>query len=111
MKIIAQGDGRFLGPERFEISDFADYGDYQNGGYWPMWTLSELALAYKISGEVKYLSAIEQLLASELGSDGQSKEFLRLGTRTIGDFDSFREQFSWNVLFVPIAQWAGVLAK
>lgn len=108
LKITAGADGGFLSSERFSVPDLATPGDYQNGGYWPLWTLSELALAYEISGDEKYKSAIAELLKTELGKDGQSKEFIRLVPDSLGDFDSFRSPYSWNVLFVPFAQRAGL---
>lgn len=108
LKITAGADGGFLPPERFSVPDLAAPGDYQNGGYWPLWTLSELALAYEVSGDGKYKSAIAELLETELGKDGQSKEFMRLTHDNLGDFDSFRSPYSWNVLFVPFAKRAGL---
>ena len=47
LKVICAADGSFLPPERFVVPSLNDPGHYQNGGYWPMYTLIALALRYK----------------------------------------------------------------
>ena len=49
LKVICAPDGSFLPPERFSVPSLNDPGHYQNGGYWPMYTLIALALRYKLA--------------------------------------------------------------
>jgi hypothetical protein len=111
IKIISQAQGAFLPSNGFSVSELASQGDFHNGGYWPLWTLSELALAYKISHDQNYGQTIAQLIESELASDRRSKEFIRLAAESLGSFDSFRLDYSWNVLFVPMADFAGLTTQ
>lgn len=113
LKIICKGDGSFLPPSAISIPAFNEPGDYQNGGYWPMWTLVDLSLAFKIapkSQKEKYREMILKLLNKELEKDGKAKEYIRLCPDPIilGSTEKIRHNYSWNVFFNPIARWAGL---
>lgn len=101
IKNLVQKTGDNLPKEKFSVTALADPGDYQNGAYWPMYTLSQLVLAYRISGESRYLSMVMQLLREELGDD-RSNEYIRLDGKPT---DPLRSDYSWNVLLAPIANW------
>lgn len=113
IKIICNGDGSFLLPKAISVPAFNEPGDYQNGGYWPMWTLVDLALAFKIapkSQKEEYRQIILKLLNKELAKDGKAKEYIRLcpDPVVLGSTEEIRHQYSWNVLFNPMARWAGL---
>ena len=112
-KIICSGNGAFLSPKAISVSAFSEPGDYQNGGYWPMWTLVDLALAFKIAPKEKkegYRQIILELLGEELDKDGEAKEYIRLcpDPVVLGSSEEMRHKYSWNVFFIPIARWAGL---
>lgn len=111
LKIIAEKNGDFLPASRFSEPTLASGGDYQNGGYWPMWTLVELALAYKITHDAKYKEIFSRLLDFEVGHDGRAKEFICLSPDGLGWYVPERANYSWNVLVEPIAHWAGIVSK
>lgn len=113
LKIICQGNGDFLPKRAISVKDFAEPGDYQNGAYWPMWTLVDLALAFKIAPESRreeYRQTILKLLEVELDRDQEAKEYIRLcpDPGVLGSSEEMRHKYSWNVFFVPIARWAGL---
>lgn len=113
VKIICNGNGSFLPPEAISVPAFAEPGDYQNGGYWPMWTLVDLALAYKIAPKAQkegYRQIILKLLGEELDKDGEAKEYTRTcpDPMILGSTEKIRHLYSWNVFFNPIARWAGL---
>lgn len=109
LKIICAADGAFLDRERFFEPGLNWPGDYQNGGYWPMYTLTALALDYRLTraAATKYL--IEQLVLQELALDHVSKEVIRLSPGAVGTFEGQRVQYTWNALIVPALKWAGVV--
>jgi hypothetical protein len=78
IKIICAGNGDFLDRQRFYEPGLNWPGDYHNGGYWPMYTLTACALAYRLTRDAAPRAAlkraIEQLIAIELGADRQSKK-------------------------------------
>lgn len=106
IKIIAAADGSFLPARVFDPPDRNAQGEYQNGGYWPMYTLASIALAYKITEDPKYRNIADQLTQRELGMDGRSKEFLYLSAGSIGAFDPERSDYSWNALLATAFKWA-----
>ena len=93
IKNISDSEGRFLSPDLFTIRH-SEKGDYQNGGYWPMFTLAELALAYRITGEAKYAEAIADLMETELGDGMGAKEFVMLTPGKEGTL--FPRTFRWR---------------
>lgn len=108
IKTLYGADGSFLHYEVFKPPQ-NNKGVYQNGGYWPMYVLTDLALAYKISGDNKYKSITEELVEKELGSDGRSKEFIYLEQRRIGLSDPERSDYSWNALITTALKWSGMI--
>lgn len=107
IKIIYDVDGSFLPYEVFK-PPMNNKGVYQNGGYWPMYVLVDLSLAYKVSGNDKYKRVSEKLIEKELGSDGKSKEFIYLEERRIGTSDPERSDYSWNALITTALKWSGM---
>lgn len=107
IKIISAPDGSFLAPDVFS-STMNNTGVYQNGGYWPMYVLADLSLAYKISGDTKYKLLAQQLMEKELKADGKSKEFLYLEPRRVGASDPERSDYSWNALIATALKWSGM---
>lgn len=107
IKTIFAADGSFLPYEVFK-PPMNNYGVYQNGGYWPMYTLADLSLAYKISGDNKYKRIAGELMGKELSSDGKSKEFLYLEPDRIGTSDPERSDYSWNALIASALKWSGM---
>jgi len=108
VKVICDADGSFLPVERFHVAVLNGPGDYQNGGYWPMYTLTALALAYKIAPSREYRSIVETLVAAELSSDQASKEFIVLQPGSIGASNPGRNDYTWNALIAPALKWAGM---
>lgn len=110
IKIIFAPNGSFLSPSIFSFSnELNNQGDYQNGAYWPMYTLGDLALAYKLSNDDKYKNVAQKLMEKELDSDGKSKEFLSLRPGRLGAYDSFRSDYSWNALIALALKWSGMV--
>lgn len=103
IKVICDEDGSFLSQDNFSVKELASEGDYQNGGYWPMWSLVELMLGYSVAKEKdsnlakRYLSTIKYLLNMELGIEGRSLEFICLSPNGLGWYDPNRFDYSWNV--------------
>lgn len=107
IKTIYAVDGSFLPPIVFS-STMNNTGVYQNGGYWPMYVLTDLSLAFKISGDTKYKRIAQELMGKELRSDGKSKEFLYLEPYRIGTSDPERSDYSWNALISTALKWSGM---
>jgi len=84
-------------------------GDYQNGGYWPMYTLTALALRYKIDPTPALKQTIEQLVRAELAIDHRSKEIIIMIPGEVGVFDPNRSGYTWNALIGPALKWAKVV--
>lgn len=105
IKVISTANGGFL-PSGVFAPPLNGQGEYQNGGYWPMYVLASICLAYKISGDAKYQNLADQLTQKELGTDGRSKEFLYLSAGNIGAFDPERSDYSWNALIAAAFKWA-----
>jgi len=108
IKIICAGNGDYLDKQRFFASGLNWPGDYQNGGYWPMYTLTAFALAYHLAHEPALLRSIEQLIAFELSADHQSKEVISLAPIPASDTKLDRSNYTWNALIVPAIKWAGI---
>ncbi|HEY4690290.1 MAG TPA: hypothetical protein VIK33_13325 [Anaerolineae bacterium] len=108
IKVICDTGGAFLPADRFNASVLNSPGDYQNGGYWPMYTLIALALAYKIAPSQEYKSIVETLVIAEL-SDHVSKEVIRLKPGEVGTWDPKRNGYTWNALIAPALRWAGIV--
>lgn len=108
IKIICAGNGDYLDKQRFFATGLNWPGDYQNGGYWPMYTLTAFALAYRLAHEPAVLRGIEQLIALELSADHQSKEVISLAPIPTSDTQLDRSNYTWNALIVPAIKWAGI---
>ncbi len=109
LKVICAPDGSFLPPERFAVPSLNDPGHYQNGGYWPMYTLIALALRYKLAPDPIQKARIETLVRGELAKDRRSKEIIILAPGVEGATDPNRSGYTWNSLIVPALKWAGVV--
>ena len=109
IKVICDGDGSFLPADRYHMPALNKPGDYHNGGYWPMYTLAALALAYKIAPSRRYKSIIETLVTAELGVDHASKEIIVLKPGAVGTWDARRNGYTWNALIAPALGWAGIV--
>ena len=109
IKVICDSDGSFLPPERFHVPVLNGPGDYQNGGYWPMYTLTALALAYSIDPVPVYRTMAETLVRAELEADRRSKEIIMLEPGAVGSFDHKRNDYTWNALIAPALRWAGMV--
>jgi hypothetical protein len=109
IKVICDYNGAFLPADRFHIPVLNRIGDYQNGGYWPMYTLTALALAYKIAPSRTYEAIVEMLVTAELGADGISKEVIILRPGAVGTWDLKRNAYTWNALIAPALHWAGMV--
>jgi hypothetical protein len=108
LKVICAPDGAFLPPERFAVPSLNDPGHYQNGGYWPMYTLVALALRYKIAPDKNLKALIETLVRAELAQDRRSKEIIILAPGVEGAIDPNRSGYTWNALIAPALKWAGL---
>lgn len=108
LKVICAPDGSFLPPERFAVPSLNNPGHYQNGGYWPMYTLIALALRYKLAPDPALKARIETLVRAELAGDRRSKEIIILAPGVEGATDPNRSGYTWNSLIVPALKWAGV---
>jgi hypothetical protein len=108
LKVICAADGSFLPPERYHVPVLNDPGHYQNGGYWPMYTLIALALRYKIAPNKDLKALIETLVRAELAKDRRSKEIIILAPGVEGAIDPNRSGYTWNALIAPALKWAGV---
>lgn len=109
IKVMCDADGAFLPAERYHAPVLNAPGDYQNGGYWPMYTLTALALAYRIAFTRAYKSIAEALVAAELGPDRVSKEIILLKPGAVGSWDPARNGYTWNGLIGPALRWAGMV--
>lgn len=109
LKIICAADGAFLDRQRFFEPGLNWPGDYHNGGYWPLYTLTALAMAYRLSREAALQRTIEQLITIELGTDHRSKEVIILAPDAVGTINADRSNYTWNALIVPALKWAGVV--
>jgi hypothetical protein len=109
LKVICAADGSFLGRERFLAPELNRPGEYHNGGYWPMYTLTALAMSYRIAPDEALRGLIEQLVEIELAADHTSKEVIILAPSAVGTVDPDRSGYTWNALIVPALKWAGVV--
>lgn len=109
IKVICNADGSFLPAGRFHVPALNGPGDYQNGGYWPMYTLTAFALAYKIAPSRPYKSIVEALVTAELGGDHLSKEVIVLQPGAVGTWNPRRNGYTWNALIAPALRWAGMV--
>ena len=82
-------------------------GHYQNGGYWPMYTLIALALRYKLAPDVAQKARIETLVRGELASDRRSKEIIILAPGVKSHDDPNRSGYTWNSLIAPALEVGG----
>lgn len=112
IKVISSLNGQFLPPEEFEEPKRLNPpGYYQNGGYWPMFTLVTLSLAYKIKPEQRYEKVVEELLQSETAYGLCSKEYLVMAKgEQLGKALPDRFNYSWNVLAYQALAWSGLLS-
>ncbi len=108
LKIICAADGSFLPPERYHVPVLNEPGHYQNGGYWPMYSLIALALRYKIAPDKNLKALIETLVRVELAKDRRSKEIIILAPGVEGAIDPNRSGYTWNALIAIALKWAGV---
>jgi hypothetical protein len=108
IKTICAGNGDYLNQERFFAPGLNWPGHYQNGGYWPMYTLTAFALAYRLTHEPALQSTIEQLITLELSTDHRSKEVINLSPDTSSGGQLDRSNYTWNALIVPAIKWAGI---
>ncbi len=108
LKVICAPDGSFLPPERFAVPSLNGPGHYQNGGYWPMYTLIALALRYQIAPDKDLKTLIETLVRTELAKDRRSKEIIILAPGVEGATDPNRSGYTWNALIGSALKWAGV---
>jgi hypothetical protein len=108
IKNVATANGGFAHPGNFACATLRRPGDYHNGGYWPMYTLAELALAYSIEPREVYKTAIEQLVEKEL-ADGSPKEYWELSPGREGVLQPGRGDYSWNALLVAAFRWARLI--
>ncbi len=109
LKVICAPDGSFLPPEKFSVPVLNDPGHYQNGGYWPMYTLVALALRYQLAPEKDMKALIESLVRLELAKDRRSKEIIIMAPGVEGATDPNRSGYTWNSLIAPALKWAGVV--
>ncbi len=108
IKNIANANGTFAATSNFACPTLNTQGDYHNGGYWPMYTLVDLAMAYQIDPQPLYRSTMETLIAKEL-ADGTTKEYWPLAPGRVGNIEQGRSDYSWNVLIVPALRWSGLV--
>jgi hypothetical protein len=107
LRVLADSTGAFLSPALFAAgcANMSRPGDYHNGGYWPMYTLVELALAYAIAPETRYRLALEQLVAYE-AEQGMGVEYMQLVRGAEGYVPPRRGHYSWNVLALLALRYA-----
>ena len=110
IKIISGENGEFLPQDWFFAAGLNPPGDYQNGGYWPLYTHVMLALAYAITSDPRYASLVEALVRYELESDHHSKEMIRLSPGLVGTFQDVRVDYTWNALIPLALRWAGIVS-
>jgi hypothetical protein len=110
IKIICGENGEFLPQEWFHESELNHPGDYQNGGYWPVYTHVMLSLAYSITRDPQYVRMVEALVRYELEPDGHTKEIMRLSRGMVGTFQDMRADYTWNALIPVALRWAGMLS-
>ena len=108
IKIICAGNGDYLDRQRFFAPGLNWPGEYQNGGYWPMYTLTAFALAYRLTREPALQRTVEQLITLELNTDHRSKEVINLVAATAETDKLDRSNYTWNALIVPAIKWAGI---
>lgn len=107
IKNIAQADGDFVDPGYFDCPTLRARGNYHNGGYWPMYTLVELALAASIAPHPRFVEPIVELVLRETAS-GTAHEYWELIPGHEGTVQPTRSDYAWNVLIVPALRWAGL---
>lgn len=110
IKVVSNLSGEFLSSEQFEEPESLNaQGYYQNGGYWPMFTLVALSLAYKITPKEQYAQAVNELLRSEMSGGLCGKEYLVMDQKMLGQALPNRFNYSWNVLAYQAIDWSGIL--
>lgn len=109
IKCISAENGDFLPSEWFFNPVQNTAGDYQNGGYWSLYTLVMLALAYSITRDQRTASLIEQLVRYELENDLHPKAVMSLALRTVGSFQLQHIDPSSSALIPVALRWAGVV--
>lgn len=107
IKVMTQPDGSFMPPDQF-APHLRGKGEYQNGAYWPMFTIAALCLAFSINQDARYKSLAGELMQKEL-ADGQSKEFISLSPENPGAFDPQRSDYSWNGLIYKALTFAKLI--
>jgi hypothetical protein len=108
LKVISAASGDFLPQTWFHAPTLNSPGEYHNGGYWPLYTLVALALAYAITGYNLYTQIIAQLVVNELAADHQPKEIIKLAPGQVGTFDPARANHTWNALIRAACVWCGL---
>ncbi len=108
LKNIANADGSFANPLFFECPTSGKPGDYQNGGNWPLWTNTELALAYSVRPDACYRQALETLVQREL-ADGSPEEYWELSEDAPGLVSPNRSGYAWNALIVRALRFSGLI--
>jgi hypothetical protein len=110
IKIICGENGEFLPQEWFHEAGLNVPGEYQNGGYWPVYTHVMLSLAYSITRDSQYARLVEALVRYELEPDGHTKEIMRLSPGMVGTFQDMRSDYTWNALIPVALRWAGMVS-
>ena len=110
LRVLADRTGGFLPSTAFAegCAGMSRPGDYHNGGFWPMYTLVELALAYAIAPAPRYRLALEQLVSYE-AEYGLGIEYIQLVEGSEGYVPPRRGQYSWNVLALRALRFAGLV--
>lgn len=108
VKNIANADGSFANPGFFKCPTSGKPGDYQNGGNWPLWTNTELALVYSVRPDDRYRQALETLAQREL-ADGSPEEYWELSEDAPGRVNPNRSQYAWNALIVRALKFSGLI--
>lgn len=110
IKNVSDDKGGFLPPHWFFAANLNAPGEYQNGGYWPMYTHVMLALGYKLTAHPRYPRIAEALVRLEMQADGRTKEMMRLSPGSVGTFEPMRRDYTWNALIPVVLRWAGIAA-
>lgn len=110
VKIISAEDGSFLPSHWFHEMGLNPPGDYQNGGFWPLYTHVMLALAFSITHDPVYAALAEILVRREVEHDRRTKEVIRLSPGQVGTFLDVRSDYTWNALIPVALRWAGIVS-
>ena len=109
VKIISGPGGEFLDPAMYAPESLNEAGCYQNGGYWPMFTLTELSLANLIEPSKSFVEIARRLLEVEMANNRRSQEYLILAPWGKGSCDLNRSGYSWNVLAAASLRISNIL--